>query len=154
MILIIGLLFQLNLPTPDFPALESPTPVPTFTPMPTMDYSATPVTGLLSNLQTAEANVSQLPTQIAVDEDGSVRLDGEPITPDEESFGEIWSYLRWLTSTASEEILGPFAPMSFIFGLFIFASAIFVFVTLWQTLISVIIRGILAFVRYVIPGFG
>ncbi|MBI5671278.1 MAG: hypothetical protein HZC41_25050 [Chloroflexi bacterium] len=97
-----ALLFALllQLPPVPFPPIESPTPIPTSTPV-LQDYTVElPTTDLINYLATAESNLSNAPTDL--------RNPAGPILPNTNG-SQVFGYSKWLMSPATaNEIFGPF----------------------------------------------
>lgn len=102
-----------NVPT--FPNLQSPTPIRTPTPNPT---TVNLNNAILEGLPTAQYNAQFVVTEMAVQND-QIYIDGRPVIPANSDMAEIFGYSKWLTSSASYSLTGPFSPIVIHLGIFI-----------------------------------
>lgn len=127
--LFIGILLQLSLPTIAFAPISSATPYVTATPV------AAPVispNSALNQIQTLQAQVNALPTQIAV-QNNQIYMNGRPLLPKNEDMPAIFGYGKWALSSASYSLTGPLAPITIHVGIFVFlaiASLLFKWATM------------------------
>ena len=146
-------LFQLiNLPTPQFPYMETPTPVPSITPAPTFDASITLTpSGILADLSTAQAEVHAQQTQVFVYND-QIYYEARPLFPGSDA--TVWSYTKYVTSSAGQSLFGSFSPVVMSFGTLVLIAMIFLVIMFLEKIITMIVKLITFLIRYFVPFVG
>lgn len=132
--ILIGVFFQLTFPTPIFPVLESPTPFQTPTPQPTLQIQADDFLATA----TAQANAVNL------DANGNqVYYNNAPLLPNLSSSSTTTTigYTKWLVSTGTASVFGPFTPILVSLALLLTINLVFLLVYIWQKYIVTLIRA-------------
>lgn len=96
--------------TPAFPSIQTPTPIPTYTPIPIAEEETYNVDELGGFVSTLEANIDELPTDLTRDQNNL------SVLPDDTRYTALFSYAKWLLSPNSiNEVFGAFSGFGFVF---------------------------------------
>jgi len=147
------------IPTPIWPDLDTPTPYMTITPAPTSTVFASPTgfvtntpfptevvtvevpdDALYNNLSTSEAELTGLSNTVSTT-DNQIFWNGNPILPDEDG-ASIFGYLKWLVSTGSESLFGPFAPIALHIGILLSLAFLSLVVYFSKMIATALFRGV------------
>jgi hypothetical protein len=131
-----------------FPDLPSPTPWQTPTPAPTINAFIDDANELVATAQADQYSFDTTENQIY--------FNGRPILPNLESSNSIrlFSYMKWIVSSGSQAVLGPFSPLMIPLQILIGLSFISLFVYFWENVIATIYKIASFVLSLVIRVFG
>lgn len=131
-----------------FPDLPTPTPWETPTPMPTMEFTIDDAEQILA---TTEAN--QYDFSVNGDQ---VYFDNQPLLPNLESGDSVllFGYFKWVLSSGSQSVLGPFAPLMIPLGILMSLSFISLLMYFWENVIVTIYKLVMYIINGILRLFG
>lgn len=141
LLIIFLILFQL-------PDLPSPTPWETPTPMPTMEFSIADAEQIIA---TTEAN------QYSFTANGDqVFFNNQPLLPNLQSNNSVllFGYFKWIVSSGTQSVLGPFAPLMIPLGVLMSLSFISLLVYFWENVIVTIYKLMMYITNGILRLFG
>ena len=131
-----------------FPPLPSPTPWSTPTPLATVDDFITDSEDLMATAQT---------DQYTFEADGDdIEFEGQSIVPELETADSIllFSYIKWLVSSGSEAVFGPFSPLLIPLGILLTLAFISLLVYFWENVIVTVLKFVGFIISSILRLFG
>lgn len=137
----------LQIPIPTFEPMQSPTPIPTVTPINVDEEVDLRSSDIYNSLATAEGALREAPENLTT----------AGYLPDETGY-QLFSYMKWaFGSSTAEEIAGPFAVfinrLSVIMGMYILLGIIYFIIFIARFIIRFIQWVITTILKFV-PFFG